>query len=269
MQINSGNYKVLKGATKNSDHVVLLHGWLQSMAGWEYTARKINKRYGVHVLLVDFYGHGESSWQRRKLEEVHVLKFVEQVRAVICKIGWENHKCIFGGISMGAATSVNYALRHPENVKRLLLVCPAGPRETVASSSWGPQIMYYPICAIDWFLEAIYLREFVYQSDMIWKSIAKAYVVNKAPQYCVPEDAATQLSELNIRTNLIAARFDFTHTYHNQVQFYQPEFLETWYTNHPCMCKYIEHGYGELAEKPWLWFGPDQKNYQIVPRAKL
>ena len=53
---------------------MLLHGWLQSIDSWRYTATEINKRFGWHVLMIDFYGHGETDWEIRDLEYVDVLK---------------------------------------------------------------------------------------------------------------------------------------------------------------------------------------------------
>jgi 3-oxoadipate enol-lactonase len=80
--------------------------------------------FGAHFTAVAFdqRGHGETEGDPDDLEAC-----AEDVGAILDHLGWP--KAIVGGTSLGAATALVFARRHPERVERLVQDLPGfGPR---------------------------------------------------------------------------------------------------------------------------------------------
>lgn len=74
------------------------------------------------IVVYDQRGHGDSTPVTDPiLYDVEVM--AEDTGAVMDALGIE--RAVIGGESMGAATALQFALRHPERVERLLLTAPA------------------------------------------------------------------------------------------------------------------------------------------------
>jgi pimeloyl-ACP methyl ester carboxylesterase len=101
--------------------VVLIHGISAPYFVWDYTHSALTQA-GFRVLRYDLYGRGfsdrpnvtydEQLFDRQLLELVSALKIREPVDLV--------------GSSLGGAIAVIFTARHPEKVRKLLLIDPAG-----------------------------------------------------------------------------------------------------------------------------------------------
>jgi len=90
--------------------VVMLHGWGMHGGIWESTAVRLAESFEVHV--VDLPGHGESnspdSFTLDNVVDQLSARFGQQVTV----IGW----------SLGGIIAQRWAVREPQNIKRLVLV---------------------------------------------------------------------------------------------------------------------------------------------------
>ncbi|CAK4710753.1 hypothetical protein LEN26_000998 [Aphanomyces euteiches] len=114
--------------------IVLLHGWLMTHKDWKQTALKLHRKYGYSVLLIDFIGHGYSSYMPSYDHHLPAL-LVHQVRDAIVRANWANDpsvKITFAGISLGCAVSLRYAQLFPANVDKIIMLCGAG----MATNRW-------------------------------------------------------------------------------------------------------------------------------------
>ncbi len=100
--------------------VILLHGFLSSSKMWanDYVP-KFARRYKVYA--IDVRGHGNSS--KVKIG-CNLQQMADDIyRFVILK---NIDKCILGGMSMGGAIAIQFAINFPDKLKSLILMNP-GP----------------------------------------------------------------------------------------------------------------------------------------------
>ena len=86
---------------------------------------------GFRLITFDCRAHGET----RPLgpeEKISVEQFAEDLGALLDHLGVEH--AVVGGISMGAATALHFALTHPERVLGLVLARPAWLDESRADN---------------------------------------------------------------------------------------------------------------------------------------
>lgn len=102
--------------------VVLLHGMASSLHSWDYLIPGLTRR-GHKVYALDLLGHGRS-YKPKHPEDYHIQSyyrhFVEWLEAT--KLSGTQFSIV--GHSMGAYLSLLYALAHPQQLKRLVLVDP-------------------------------------------------------------------------------------------------------------------------------------------------
>lgn len=101
--------------------VVLVHGFSTPLFNWDHTAPALT-RAGFRVLRYDLFGRGfsdrpatdynEDLFDRQLLDLLSALKVNGPVDLV--------------GLSMGGAVATIFSARHPERVKKLALIAPAG-----------------------------------------------------------------------------------------------------------------------------------------------
>lgn len=107
--------------------LILSHGFGGSARNFRPQARALATE--VRFVLYDLRGHGRS--ERPKAQDAYRLEcLVEDLARLI-----DTHatgKVIVGGLSLGAAVSLTYAMRHPERVGGVLLAAyPAPPSQSV------------------------------------------------------------------------------------------------------------------------------------------
>ena len=109
-------------ASGSGSALVLLHGWGMNAAVWDETAAGLAKHFRLHC--VDLPGHGASSaCAPYTLDSVaDALASALPQRVTVC--GW----------SLGGQVALNWALRKPEQIERLVLLA-ATPR-FVRGAQW-------------------------------------------------------------------------------------------------------------------------------------
>ena len=100
--------------------LVFAHGLTGSRRGTKRQFAALAPQY--RVVVYDQRGHGEST-PVRDPAGYDLERMAEDMGAVMDALGIE--RAVVGGESMGAATTLHFALRHPERVDRLLLTAPA------------------------------------------------------------------------------------------------------------------------------------------------
>ena len=100
--------------------VVLVHGLGASTLSWELVGAGLADRLGTRVTALDLPGFGRSRARRPATMSSH--------RAAVTALLRDRGPAVVMGNSMGGATSVGVAARHPELVRGLVLVNAAFPR---------------------------------------------------------------------------------------------------------------------------------------------
>ena len=97
-----------------SPQLVLIHGGAQNAHTWDTVALGL----GVPLVAVDLPGHGHSGW--REDGAYTPANLADDVAVVIRALAPDALAIV--GMSLGGITSINLAIRHPELVRRLVLV---------------------------------------------------------------------------------------------------------------------------------------------------
>ena len=130
--------KVKEGAVDTTLHVndagegpavIMIHGGGPGASGWSNFHRNIGPFVdaGFRVVLIDCPGFGQSDplVTGEKLDRF----YAQAVRGLMRELGIE--KSSFVGNSMGGATALYFALHHPEQVDKLVLMGPAAMGKSV------------------------------------------------------------------------------------------------------------------------------------------
>ena len=95
--------------------IVLLHGFLENKAMWDFYIPEFTKKN--RLITIDLLGHGESEC----LGYVHTMEdHANAVHAVLSKL--RIRKAVFVGHSMGGYVALAFAELYPEKVKGLVLL---------------------------------------------------------------------------------------------------------------------------------------------------
>lgn len=95
--------------------VVLLHGYLESMAVWDDFARLLAP--SVRVIALDLPGHGISEIKG----EIHTMEFLaDTLRDALAALGVE--RCTLVGHSMGGYAALAFAERYPQMLSGIVLL---------------------------------------------------------------------------------------------------------------------------------------------------
>lgn len=100
--------------------VVLLHGSCTNSAFWFNEIMALMPKY--HVFAVDIIGEAGNSAEYRP--DLQSEEFTQWLRETLEQLRIE--RVILCGNSLGSWLALNYAVRHPQDVKELLLFAPAG-----------------------------------------------------------------------------------------------------------------------------------------------
>ncbi|MHA2108562.1 MAG: alpha/beta fold hydrolase [Candidatus Hodarchaeales archaeon] len=134
--------------------VVLVHGFSSPSFIWDPVFKDLPKE-GFRVLRYDLYGRGTSD---RPLTSYDVGLFDRQLYELLSKLGLIQTPVNLVGLSMGGIICINFASKHPELVKKISFIDPAGfPTE----KSLYPPILRIPI------LNRIILKFFITHKRLI------------------------------------------------------------------------------------------------------
>jgi pimeloyl-ACP methyl ester carboxylesterase len=102
--------------------IILVHGLASNAGFWRYNIPELSKRY--RVIAVDLPGYGKS---QKDFYIYNMTFFADQLKRLADELNLE--KFIYIGHSMGGQIGINFSLRYPERIKKLVLVSPAGFEE--------------------------------------------------------------------------------------------------------------------------------------------
>jgi 3-oxoadipate enol-lactonase len=95
--------------------LVFIHGFPLDHTMWRYQIDEFQKSH--RVLAIDLPGFGQSSAPR---SEMSIIGFADSIAEFLQRVGIEE-KVTLCGLSMGGSIALQFALRHPEKLARLIL----------------------------------------------------------------------------------------------------------------------------------------------------
>ncbi len=99
---------------QTAPEIVLIHGGAQNAHTWDTVALALDRP----LIAVDLPGHGHSDW--RKDHDYQPAVIAEDVAVAVGRLAPDARLVV--GMSLGGLTSIALAARHPDLVRRLLLV---------------------------------------------------------------------------------------------------------------------------------------------------
>lgn len=120
-ELSSGITHYRLEGPEDGELVVLIHGGMVSgMFAWEQNFRALTNN-GFRVLMYDLYGRGYSD---RPDENYTPSLLFAQFQELTDSLGIRKPFCL-AGLSLGSMVAIDYTQRHPEEVKKLMLISPA------------------------------------------------------------------------------------------------------------------------------------------------
>ncbi len=120
LKIGDEEFHYYEGGTGRD--LILVHGFGDSKASFVQTVAHFKTRY--HVILPDVPGFGDSPKLPTRNHSIHSQ--VERLKALTDALGIRTADWV--GNSMGGHISAAMAIHHPEMVRSLVVLCPAGLR---------------------------------------------------------------------------------------------------------------------------------------------
>ncbi|MEW5944988.1 MAG: alpha/beta hydrolase [bacterium] len=120
--------------------IVFLHCWATDSGFWKHQLEHFSKSH--RCIAPDYFGHGKSDSGPSHRPEV----FADHLHALLVKLRLARKKVIPVGHSLGGMVAMSYALKHPGEVKALVLVgstpCLAGfPEQGIAALFAAPFVL--------------------------------------------------------------------------------------------------------------------------------
>jgi len=199
-------------STGNGDPVVFLHSSLLTSAMWNSQINYFSPKY--KVITFDFCGYGKSDLPKGVYSDYEDLKTILDAKNI--------DKAVIAGCSYGGSVALDFALKYPEYVKKLVLITPAinGYRyplkltiESVKNfrnaRKWGIEK------AAEMFINNKYWNYFVPQDNNIKEEFKNIFIENKnfyngnyAKKQTVKPAAIKRLSEIHNDALLIGTEHD-------------------------------------------------------------
>jgi len=114
--------RVAESGAPDANPIVMLHGWGASLYAFRHALSILPAR-GFRVIAVDMRGYGLSDHPRGAgafTLDAYMSDLISLLDALALP------KAVLAGHSMGGAIALHFALRHPDRVRALVLVNPAG-----------------------------------------------------------------------------------------------------------------------------------------------
>ncbi|WP_069705603.1 alpha/beta fold hydrolase [Burkholderia seminalis] len=120
VQTRHGATHVIACGPEHAPPVVLIHGAQTTAASWQHYAAAWSTHFRLYA--IDVIGEaGPSAPSRPPLASDAYAQWLDDVLD-----GLQVSRTAFVGISLGARTALDFALRRPARVTRLVLLCPSG-----------------------------------------------------------------------------------------------------------------------------------------------
>jgi pimeloyl-ACP methyl ester carboxylesterase len=115
LRLPGGDLHVERAGPRDARPVVLIHGWASSVDWWYRLTPVLARRY--RVIRFDLLGHGGSEKPKDGYSMTHQA---DQIAAGMRKLGIT--RALVGGHSTGGEVAIALAARHPELVRRLVVL---------------------------------------------------------------------------------------------------------------------------------------------------
>ena len=166
-EVSSGGVTLSGETTGSGPDVVLLHG-LTATRRYVVMGSKALPRAGYRLTTFDARGHGDSS-PAPSAEAYEYRDLVDDLGAVLDSLGVE--RAALGGASMGAHTTMAFALAFPERVAALVQITPAFDGRPRDLEEWDRLADGVASGGIDGFLDV-----WEFGGDERWRETAETVV---------------------------------------------------------------------------------------------
>jgi pimeloyl-ACP methyl ester carboxylesterase len=183
-EIESDGVTLAGETTGEGPDVVLLHG-LTATRRYVVMGSKALPRAGYRVTTFDARGHGESS-PAGDPGAYEYRDMVADLEAVLAHLGVE--RAALGGASMGAHTTMAFALAFPERVSALVQITPAFDGRPRDLDEWDRLADGLASGGVDGFLEA-----WEFQGDPRWRDTAETVARQRLERHRHPDAVADAL----------------------------------------------------------------------------
>ncbi len=120
LETNYGDTFIIESGSNNTESVLLLHGSGSNSAMWIADTKELSKYY--HVFAIDIIGEcGKSSENRPSFKSD---SYSEWLSDLIDKLGLNKVSLI--GCSLGGWIAIDFAIKYPEKIEKLVLMATAG-----------------------------------------------------------------------------------------------------------------------------------------------
>ncbi len=215
---NTNGRKVNYQVSGSGDPIVLIHGMGSSYREWD-TLNPDLHAHGYQTFALDLLGHGESL-KPADPQEYHIQAYVDHTETWIESLELAAPFPILAH-SMGSYIALQYALRHPEAVSRLVLVDPFYDREQLSLllklATHKPDVSASILGAVPiWVLEPLMKINPNVAANLNFKMVHRMavdmihthpYTVYTAPTI---EDITPHLGEIHQETLVIWGEMDMT-----------------------------------------------------------
>jgi pimeloyl-ACP methyl ester carboxylesterase len=156
-----GSTHIIASGPKDGQPLILLHGQWATATMWSSTIAKLSRDHRVYALdQIDDVG---------KSVPTHIpasrLDYAAWLVDVFDQLGLQQADII--GLSYGGFLAMNFALGHPERVKRLILLCPGIPSFGPPTLRWAihgmPMTLFPSNLTAKWLVRGLSIRG--YQPD--------------------------------------------------------------------------------------------------------
>ncbi|MHA1978438.1 MAG: alpha/beta fold hydrolase [Candidatus Hodarchaeales archaeon] len=138
IQLTDGVTHYELSGSETGEVIVLVHGFSSPSFIWDPVFKALTKE-GFSVLRYDLYGRGTSD---RPQTTYNQDLFDRQLNELLQQLKLTQYPITLVGLSMGGIICINFALNHPELVKKISFIDPAGfPTE----KSLFPPILRVPV----------------------------------------------------------------------------------------------------------------------------
>lgn len=211
--------------------LLLIHG---SQGNWTHWIRNVEAlARGRMVIAVDLPGHGDSVLPKEETHAAMSSALSSGLALILQQVGVASARVDLAGFSFGGAIAANFALRHPELVRRLVLIGVGGigtPRGTTKLGRIGGLVGEERRRAMKANLLGLMLHNPDSVDDLamhlLIANAARARIA-KPGEFVMPDKILAVLPELLVPYDAIWGEFDRPHPYpHEQEEVlrrYQPD----------------------------------------------
>lgn len=173
----------------------------------------------VRLITLDFPGHGETKIND-PVKELNFSYFAKLVNALLDHLGIK--EAYIGGISMGAATSMRFALDFPQRTKALAIVRPAWLAREMdedIQNVFGKIARYLQTNDPNGFKADATFKKIEQEYPAIYASFSNFFVLNKNPLPFLhipgqkPFATMEELKKIEQKTVVVATKQDFLHPF--------------------------------------------------------